>query len=68
MNKKSFLITAALVFLFASPLQAEQQGQIYGWGDQNLLNGETLTNISRISAGDSQSCAQVGRFYRRVGG
>ena len=52
MNKKSFFITAVMVVCFCpSALQADQQGQVYGWGWIKLLNGETLTDITQIAAG-----------------
>jgi len=58
--KRLFLLSflsLAFLCLSAPTLQAEQQGEIYGWGETKLLNGQTLSNISKIAAGSSHSLA-----------
>lgn len=44
------LLSRAVLCFSTSAIQADQQGQIYGWGLRKLPN-ETLTNISKIAAG-----------------
>lgn len=45
-----------VVFYFIAGIaHAKPQGSIYGWGRTKLLNGQTLTQITKIAAGNSHS-------------
>ena len=47
----------AFICFYVCPMQAAEQGEIYGWGNQKLLNGETLTDITQIAAGGDHNLA-----------
>ena len=58
--KRIFMLTLLVLIGFcfcACAVHAAEQGSIYGWGSIKLLNGETLTDITQIDAGQYHSLA-----------
>ena len=58
MPKKKIILGVLVGMCFcACAVQAAEQGQIYGWSRIKLLNGETLNDITQITAGEVHSLA-----------
>ena len=53
----SALLLLSVLCFCPSLLHAAEQGSVYGWGSQKLLNGQTLTDITQIAAGGYHSLA-----------
>jgi alpha-tubulin suppressor-like RCC1 family protein len=57
MKKHIIIVFLVIVCFCACTVQAVEQGEVWGWGVQKLLNGEMLTDITQIAAGYYHSLA-----------
>jgi alpha-tubulin suppressor-like RCC1 family protein len=56
-GRSGLVVWLVVLCFWAGTIQANEQGNIYGWGSQKLPNEQSLTDISQIAAGYGYSLA-----------